>query len=429
MNGRKFMAMAAFLAALSICGPEAVSADWNQFRGPQADGVVRGARLPVKWSDSENVDWKVAIHDRGWSSPVISGDQIWLTTATEDGTKLYVICLDAKSGRVQYDQLLFQVADPQFAHKFNSYASPTPIVDGDRVYLTFGSPGTACINAKTFETIWTREDIECDHFRGAGSSPVIFEDKLIMHFDGADHQFVTALNKLTGETIWRTNRSIDFKDLTEDGKPKADGDFRKAFSTPYLFREPNEGQWVLASLGSKAGYGYDPSNGVELWRIEDHSAHSGTGMPVVASGQIFYVTGFSRATLYGIPVGSRGALDSERITWLTKRNVPNKPSPVYVNGHLFMIDDGGIASCLNVESGDELWRERVGGNYSASPLAANGHIYFFNEEGTATVIEAAPEFKIIATSEMGSGFMATPAVYKNSLILRSKTHLYRVSGK
>lgn len=399
---------------------------WEQFRGPKGDGVVRGSHPPVEWSEDENVTWKIAIHDRGWSSPVVADGQIWLTTATEDGTKLYGICIDAESGRVHYDNLLFQIADPQFAHKFNSYASPTPVIEGDFVYLTFGSPGTACINRSTFETIWTREDLECDHFRGAGSSPVIFRDLLIMHYDGADLQYVIALDKKTGETVWQTNRSVDFMDLDVDGKPKADGDFRKAYSTPYLFSEPGSGSWVMASLGSKAAYGYDPATGRELWRYADRSAHSGTGTPLVAEGQIFYVTGFSRGTLYSLPVGARGVLESGDVLWESKRNVPNKPSPVYFNGHIYMIDDGGIASCLRASDGEEMWRERVGGNYSASPLVIDGQVYFFSEEGVATVIQASEEFKVVASSKLDDGFMATPAVAGDALFLRTKTHLYRV---
>lgn len=401
-------------------------AHWPMFRGPQGDGIAQNAQLPTSWSDESNIVWKIDIHDRGWSSPVVYGDQIWLTTATEDGTKLYGMCIDAVSGRTLFDELLFEIDEPQFAHKFNSYASPSPIVEGDHVYLTFGSPGTACIHRQTFDIVWTRDDIECDHFRGAGSSPIIYENLLIMHFDGADHQFVMALDKSNGENVWSTKRSVDFKDLDQNGKPSRDGDFRKAYSTPYLFSEKG-GKKVIASLGSKAGYGYDPKNGHELWRIDEPSAHSGTGMPVVGNDKIYYVTGFAKGTLYSIQAGSRGVLDKSDMVWKTKRNVSNKPSPIFYNGYIFMVDDGGIASCLDAQSGEEQWRERVGGNHSASPLISNGLIYFFNEEGICSILEAAPQYKEVGKNKLGSGFMASPAIYKHDLILRSKTHLYRIS--
>lgn len=414
------------LTLVIVLGPMDASAEWPFFRGPQMDGIVRGAKLPTTWSEDSNVLWKIDIHDRGWSSPVVLGNQIWLTTATPDGTKLYGVCVDAVTGRTVFDQLLFEVEDPQFAHKFNSYASPTGAIEGDLVYLSFGSPGIACINTKSFDIVWTRDDIKCDHFRGAGSSLVIFDDLLITHFDGADHQFVLALNKKNGETKWRTERTVDFKDLGPDGKPAGDGDFRKGYSTPYLYKE-NSGDWVMASLGSKAGYGYSPSSGEELWRIEDRSAHSGTGMPVVGDGLLLYVSGFARGTLYSVPVGSRGVLGSDKIAWKTKRNVSNKPSPIFHKGLIYMVDDGGIASCLDVKSGEEKWRERVGGNFSASPLINDDKVFFFNEEGTTSVVKTGPEYVELFKNKLGSGFMATPAVFQNDWILRSKTHLYRIS--
>ena len=404
------------------------NANWPFFRGPDLNGVIEDIKMPASWGESSNVLWKIDIHDRGWSSPVVHGDQIWLTTATPDGTKLYGICVDAVTGRTLFDQLLFEVTDPQFAHKFNSYASPTAAIEKDRVYLSFGSPGIACINTTSFDVIWTREDIKCDHFRGAGSSLVIFNDLLITHFDGADHQFVMAFDKYNGETKWRTKRSIDFKDLDSKGNPAGDGDFRKAYSTPYIFKEKS-GDWVMASLGSKAGYGYSPSTGEELWRVEDRSAHSGTSMPVVGEGLLFYVSGFARGTLYSIPLGSRGVISNEDIKWKTKRNVSNKPSPLYHEGFIYMVDDGGIASCLDVKNGEEKWRERVGGNFSASPLINNGKIFFFNEEGVTSVLKTGPEYKEIGKNILGSGFMATPAVFGNDWILRSKTHLYRISTR
>lgn len=403
-------------------------ADWPFFRGPDMDGIIKDAEVPEKWGEGENVMWQVEIHDRGWSSPVVYGDQIWLTTATTDGTKLYGVCIDAISGRTIFDRLLFEVEDPQYAHKFNSYASPTGAAADGFVYLTFGSPGIACIDTKKLDVVWKRDDIECDHFRGAGSSLTLYKDMILTHYDGADHQFVTALSCKNGDTVWSTPRSVDFRDLTPDGKPSRDGDFRKGYSTPYIVTEPG-GKDVMLSLGSKAGYGYDPDSGKELWRVDEPSAHSGTGVPVVGDNLIYYVSGFAKGMLYSIPLGARGELSEKDFVWKTKRNVANKPSPIYYDGYIFMIDDGGIASCLDAKSGKEMWRERIGGNHSASPLIAHGKIFFWNEEGIASVVEAGPEFSLIATNKLGSGFMSTQAVYHNDWILRSKTHLYRITQK
>jgi outer membrane protein assembly factor BamB len=248
------------------------ASQWTEFRGPQGTGIARDARIPERWSETENVRWKVPVHGRAWSSPVVLGQQIWLTTATPDGKQLYAMAFDKDTGKTIYDLKLFDVATPQFAHSFNTYASPSPIIEAGRVYVTFGSPGTAAIDTKTGKVIWERRDLECNHFRGAGSSPILFRDLLIMHFDGSDVQYVVALDKRTGKTVWKTPRSVDFKDIEPNGKIKADGDFRKAFATPIVVTAGP--QPVLISPGSMAAYGYDPLTGKELWRLEDRTSFS-----------------------------------------------------------------------------------------------------------------------------------------------------------
>ena len=179
-----------------------VQADWSQFRGPLGTGFIpNGGKLPAEWNESKNIDWKIALPGRAWSSPVVSGDTLWLTNADEKGHELSVISIDAKSGKLGFTKQLFHVDKPQYAHKFNTYASPTPIIEGSYVYLTWGSAGTACLNTKTKKVLWTRDDFVCDHFRGSGSSPILHENLLILTFDGADFQYIAALDKRTGKTI------------------------------------------------------------------------------------------------------------------------------------------------------------------------------------------------------------------------------------
>src|SRR5881392_826368 len=238
------------------------SEDWPQFRGPNGDGRSDSRDLPLIWSESENAKWRTPVHGKAWSSPVILDDQVWLTTATEDGRELFVVCVDRGTGRILRDEKIFEVETPQFCHPFNSYASPSPVIEAGRVYVTFGSPGTACLDTKTGQKIWERTDFVCNHFRGAGSSPVIFNNLLLMNFDGSDFQFVVGLNKQNGQTVWRTPRSVDYGDLDRNGKPQADGDFRKAFSTPVI--ADFGGGPVMLSLGSKAFYGYEPGSGLIL---------------------------------------------------------------------------------------------------------------------------------------------------------------------
>lgn len=423
---------AVFLASI---GPGVFAADdWPQFRGPRGDGRTDATGLPVTWSETERVKWKAPIHGRGWSSPVIGGNQIWVTTATEDGTELAALCVDKESGEVLHDLKLFKVEKPQFAHKFNTYASPTPVIEGDRVYVTWGSPATACLDTKTGKLIWQRRDIECNHYRGAGSSPILYGDLLIMNFDGSDHQFILALNKRTGRTEWKRQRSIDFKDLGADGKPESEGDWRKAFSTPHIATVA--GRVMLVSQGAKAVYGYEPQTGTELWRVEERQNHSASARPVAGLDLIFINTGWSSGQILAIRPGSNGTvIDANSTTpnpggpgviWKSKRNVPKKPSMIVVDDLLYTIDDGGIAGCLEAKTGREVWRERLGGNFSASPLASEGRLYFFNEEGKTFVISSGREFKKLAENQLGDGFMASPAVSGRALFLRSRSHLYRV---
>jgi outer membrane protein assembly factor BamB len=396
--------------------------NWPQFRGPAGDGIAADSDIPTTWSEEENVTWKTEIHGLGWSSPVIFGEQVWLTTATPDGKELSVLCLDKETGKVLLDRKLFDVAEPQFAHKFNTYASPTPVIEEGRVYVTWGSPGTACLDTKTFEVLWTREDIVCDHFRGAGSSPILFEDLFILPYDGADHQFVLAMEKETGKTRWETKRSVDFKDLDEEGKPKAEGDLRKAYATPHITEMG--GREVLISQGAMATYAYDPRTGEELWRFDEHSNHSASTRPVILGGTIFVPTGFPKPWLLALSPKGKGVLDEAAVTWKLQKGVPKKPSLQLVGEHIYAISDGGIATCWNAKTGDTVWAERIGGNYSSSPLVANGRLYFFSEEGKTAVVKAAPEFELLAENTLGDGFMASPAVSGDALYIRSRSHLY-----
>jgi outer membrane protein assembly factor BamB len=411
------------LAFVSAC--VTVRAQWPQFRGPDGLGTS-AAGVPLEWSEKKNILWKTAIHGRGWSSPVILDGQVWVTTATEDGRRLSALALDRTSGRIIHDLELFQVANPQYAHPFNSYASPTPVIERGRVYVTFGSPGTAAIDTRSGKVIWERRDLECNHYRGAGSSPILLGNLLIMHFDGSDVQYVVALDKKTGKTVWQTKRSVDFKDLGPDGKPQAEGDFRKAFATPHVITVA--GKPLLVSLGSKATYGYDPATGKELWRIDEPSAFSSSTRPVVGHGLIFYPSGFPTGQLLAVRPDGQGDVTSTHVAWRVTRGVPNKPSLLLSGDLLFMIGDAGIAQCLDARSGREVWRARVGGSYSASPLLAGGRIYFFSEEGKTTVIEAGRTFTVLAENHLDDGFMASPAVDGGALILRTRTHVYAIGS-
>ncbi len=420
----RIVALAIGLA--TTCWAMAEDKNWTHFRGSSGLGLSGAQGLPTTWSETRNVTWKTPIHGRAWSSPVVQDGRVWLTTATEDGRALSVVSVDATSGKVVLDKLLFEVEKPQFAHKFNTYASPTPASESGRIYVTFGSPGTACLDASTGAVLWERRDFVCNHFRGAGSSPIIHGELLIMNFDGSDFQFVVALDKKTGKTVWRTDRSIDHKDLDAEGKPQAEGDFRKAFATPLVAMFG--GKPLLISQGAKAAYGYDPGTGAERWRVEERTSHSGGTRPVVSDDLIYFPSGWSQGQILAVKPGGSGDVTETHVVWRSKRNVPKLPSLLFAKDLLFMIDDGGVAGCLDPKTGAEIWRERVGGNYSASPLFADGKIYVFSQEGKTTIFEASRAFRPLATNELSDGFMASPAVAGKALILRTKSALYRIES-
>jgi outer membrane protein assembly factor BamB len=404
--------------------PRYAAETWPQFLGPEGNGHSKAVDLPLQWNEEQNIAWKTPIHDRGWSSPVILGNQIWVTTATSDGRQLYALCVDRETGKILKDLKLFDVDKPQYCHPFNSYASPTPVIEPGRVYVTFGSAGTACIDTQSFRVLWQRRDIECNHFRGPGSSPILFQNLLIMNFDGSDHQFVIALDKHTGNTVWKTNRTVDFQDLDATGKPAAEGDYRKAFATPHV--ATFNGQPELISLGSRAAYGYNPYDGRELWRVEERGEYSASTRPTVGLGMVFFSTGFNTGQLFAVRGGGRGVITDSHVAWKLQRGVPNKPSVLQVGDLLYMISDSGIASCVEAGTGKVLWQERIGGEFSASPAFADGKIWLFSEQGKITVIAPGKKFQLISENQLGDGFLASPAIVGRALYLRSRTHLYRV---
>ena len=421
------MSVRPLLTALALLTTPLFAADnWPEFRGPTGDGHADKADLPVTFGDGNHIKWKTPIHGKAWSSPVIWGSQVWLTTANEEGTELGVVTVDKDSGKILRDDLLFHVATPQFCHKFNSYASPTPAIEEGRIYVTFGSPGTACLDTKTGKKLWERTDFVCNHYRGAGSSPIIWQNLLIMNFDGSDNQFIVALDKATGKTVWETKRSTDYGDLDATGKVKDEGDYRKAFATPHVYMQGN--QPILLSSGAKAHYAYDPRTGKEIWRFDEREAHSAATRPVIGDGVAYIPAGFGKAGLLVIKLGGSGVLSENDLAWRMKKASPNKPSVTLVGDLLFTVNDGGIATCLETKTGNVVWSERLGGNFSASPIFAGGRLYAGNEEGKFYVFNAGREFKVLAENQFPDGFMASPAVSGKALFLRTKTTLYCIEN-
>lgn len=392
--------------------------NWPQFRGPDANGHTDAKDLPLTWSETENVTWKTPIHDRGWSSPVIWGDQIWMTTATANGKGLFAVCVDRRSGRIVHDVKVFDVRRPEKIAKMNTYASPTPTVEAGRVYVHFGTYGTACLDTATGRVLWTRRDLNCDHHMGPGTSPVVFGRLLIVPMDGIDVQFVAALDKATGKTVWKKDRSVDYS--------KVHRYCRKAYCTPIVIESAGASQ--LISPCSKAIIAYDPATGAELWKVR-HRGWSMTPRPLFGHGLVYLVMDYDYPELWALKTGGRGDVTGTHVAWKLKDPVPKKPSFLLVGDLLFLVDDKGSAACVEAKTGRLVWRRRIGGQYSASALYAPGRIYFFAERGGATVLapaRLAKAYKVLATSTLDGRVMASPAVSGRALFVRTETHLYRI---
>lgn len=423
-----FPALPALAAVCVLAVVPLARADWPEFRGPTQDGQVPAEwKLPLEWSEASGVTWKTAIPGRAWSTPVISGGKVWMTSASEDGREMSVVCVAADSGKLLHDKLLFRNATPEpLGNAVNSYGSPSPAIEQDRVYLHFGSYGTACLDTETAEVLWERRDLPCRHYRGPGSSLILHGELLILTMDGVDVQYLAALDKRTGKTVWKTDRTTEWDDLGPDGKPISEGDLRKAYTTPLVVRLGATEQ--LVSTGAKATYGYDPATGKELWNVT-YPGFSNAASPVFADGMAILNTGYGKANLFAVPIiaQSRGDLTGS-VMWKATKRVPQRSSTIVAGAHLFMVSDNGFASCLRLKDGEEMWSERVDGSFSGSPIAHQGRLYFASEEGTTYVIAAKPEFELLARNTLEEGMLASPAAVDGALFLRTKGHLYRISA-
>lgn len=392
--------------------------NWPQFRGPRGAGRADAGHPPVRWSETENIQWKTPIHGKGWSSPAIWGDQIWLTTATPDGRALFAVCIERATGTIVYDLKVFVIEKPSYCHPFNSYASPTPAIEPGRVYVHFGSAGTACLDTSSGRVLWTRQDLPCDHHRGPGSSPILYENLLLVHFDGVDQQYLVALDKHSGKTVWKRNRDIDYQ--TDNG------DLKKAYATAAIVEVDGKAQ--LVSPAAAATWAHDPQTGRELWRVR-HGGMNVAAPPQSGLGRVFLCTGDGGLRLLALRPDGRGDVTATHIDWTCNRSVPSRCSPLLVGDLLYMVNEAGMASCLEAATGRAVWQQRLGGEFSASPVYAGGCLYFCNQEGKTYVMASGRVPKILAVNQLADGCMASPAVADGAIFMRTKSCLYRIQQK
>jgi outer membrane protein assembly factor BamB len=433
-TGLRRVAAAAGVAAVLLAAQ--AFGDWPEFRGPGGAGHAAAKGLPVRWSESENIAWKTPLEGLGWSSPVVWKGRVYLTTAVPqpqpravaaaageaepaDQVKaakaadhsLRLACLDAESGRLLWEKELFRTTGPVQIHPKNSHASPTPLVSDDRIFVHFGPHGTACTTLEG-DVVWQRTLAYAPQ-HGSGGSPAIVGDVLVLCCDGSDVQYVTGLDRRTGEVRWKRDRDTD---------PKKGF----SFSTPLVLTLDGRTQAVCP--GSDAVFAYDPATGEEIWRVDYPGGYSVVPRPVFGAGLVVLGSGYDRPVLYGIDPTGQGNVTETHVRWKLDRGAPNTPSAVVVGDEVYCVSDNGVATCLDARTGAEHWRQRLGGNYSASPLHADGLVYFQNESGEAVVVRAGKAFEEVARNQLGDKerTFASYAVVGRSFIVRSEKAVYRV---
>jgi outer membrane protein assembly factor BamB len=357
---------------------------------------------------------------------VVLDQQIWLTTASRETKEMRAICLDLNTGQEIYNLLVFKPDTFYRIHAINSYATPTPALEEGFVYMHFGRYGTACLNSRTGEKVWERTDLKCEHIQGPGSSLLIYKDKLIVHLEGTDVQWILALDKRTGKTLWKTERPGEVWDrMPEIGK--------KAYITPIIIQ--SEGRDLMISNGSAACIAYDPKTGKEVWRIVQGD-DSTISMPVEGDGRIFFYTSFvtgedgrKYAELFAVDPDGQGDIGNTHILWRMKAPVLQLSTPVAVHGYLYTIDSKGVFYRIRARDGQISWSEKLKGKYHSSPLYADGHIYVSSTRGETLVYEEGPMPKMVSKNVLEGEIWATPALVQGALLIRTSAFLYKVEKK
>ncbi|TWT58018.1 outer membrane biogenesis protein BamB [Thalassoglobus neptunius] len=412
----------ALLSLLIGTNSSAQVREWPQFRGPTGQGVVEDVTLPTEWDESNGVVWKVDIPGLGHSSPVHDGDTIWVTTATEDGSILGAVSVDARTGSIIKNLTIFEPESIEEIHHDNSYASPTPVLSEGKLFVHFGTYGTACIDCQSGRKLWERTDLLVEHQGGPGSSPVLYEDLLIITLDGAQEQKLVALDTADGSTRWTRNRSAPFR---------TNPITHRAFSTP-LICETN-GEQQLISAGADQCHAYSPEDGRELWHIR-YTGFSNVPRPVVVGDTVFICTGFFQPEIWAVPTNGTGELARANRIWSHKSSVPDTPSPVVVDSvdvsMIVMVSNKGIVTALDASTGKQAWKLRIGGNFSSSPISAGGLLYFCSEEGVTKIVDPhQSKPRVIQANRLPGRIMASPVVIDQDLLLRTDNSLYRISSQ
>lgn len=420
---------------LACAQPATTPLFWPVKQGPTGDSVVPAgdvAKIPLEWDgeSGKNIVWRTPLEGKGHSTPVIGGDMIWFTAATEDGKQMFVYGIDRQSGKIVHHTLIFENASPEeLGNPLNNYAAPSLVLEADALYVHFGTYGTAKIDPESAKTVWSRRDINARHFRGPGSTPIVHGDLLVLTFDGIDKQFVTALDKKTGKTVWTTPRSTDYGDLDAEGKPTRDGDMRKAYHTPGVFELG--GQEVLVSVGSRAAFGYELKTGKELWTVR----HTGfnAAIPPFRQGDVLLInTGAERAHTLGIRIDGamRGDITESHTIWDREKRNASEACPVLLDGTYYQITRGGILSATDAQTGQDRWEDRLQGRFLPSPIVLGDKLLICDDPGHCYLVKVNPKkFELVGTNALPEMITSSPVVADGALFIRSAGALYKIAKK
>lgn len=397
----------------------AIAADWPEFRGPNGTGIYNGPKIVTEFGPTKNVAWSTTIPGKGWSSPIVVNGKIYLTSAvpSDGGQSLRAIAVDAKTGAIDWNREVNAVdaATAGRQHSKNTYASPTPVSDGQHLYVHFGHMGTACLDFNG-KILWKRTDYKYAPVHGTGGSPILVGEMLVFSVDGADQQYVCALDKSTGKERWKTDR-----------QSKASKRF--SFTTPQVIQ--SSGRDVIISTASDFVAAYDPKSGAEIWRAKyPAGGYSLIARPIVVAGKLIIQTGYDTAHLFALDPTGQGDI-SEKIAWDSKKGAPHTPSPIGLNEEIYTVTDAGVLTCFDAATGTIHWSERLAGKgYSSSPIIANGRLYIASEDGICEVVEATKSgLKPISKSELQEKTFATFAPVDGALFVRTESKLYRFEAK
>ena len=400
------MIRATLVISLLLVASLASAGEWPAWRGPRGDGQADEPNVPTKWSTSENVHWKVPIPGGGHSSPIVFGDRIFLTTATESDQKRSLLCLNRADGKTIWEREVLR-APLEHRHERNSYASATPATDGKHVWVSFlGQPNIqlACYDMDGNE-VWRKSPGTFSSVHGFCSSPVLYKDLVILNGDQDAQAWIVAFDKLTGEARWRTDRPNRVR----------------SYCTPLVIDVDGKPQLTLS--GSKSVASYNPDDGKQIWLIDGPTDQFVASL-AYADGILLATGGFPQLHIVAINPRGSGNVTGSNIVWRTHKGASYVPSPVAHGDYFFVVADNGIASCFEARTGELKWKERLGRRHSASLVTAGGNVYFLDDDGETFVVKAGPQFELVSQNSLGESCFATPAVSHGQLFIRTASQLY-----